>query len=103
MANRMYTRGMGQSLMAPDGSSHQVVNFSNMHNFETDTVNNVNDLIDQVNTLHRKTELFEKAIAFCDWVAETYPEIVDNYKTAERVARRIEGDDTPREVCEASA
>jgi GrpB-like predicted nucleotidyltransferase (UPF0157 family) len=98
----MYTRGLGQSLMSPDGMSHQVVNFSNLQHFESETVNNINDLMDYVNVLLRKTELFEKAIAFCDWVAETYPEIVDNYKTAERVARRIEGD-TPQEVCEVQA
>ena len=102
MANKMYHYVLGSPFIAQDGTQHQVVNFSNLNSFQTEAVNNINNLIDHVNALHTKTQRFEKAIAFADWVAEVYPEIIDNYKTSERVAKRM-NDGIPQEVCESAS
>lgn len=102
MANKMYHRNLSYEYQSPSGEKYHVVDTSQLGSFQADAVITINHLIDHVNNLHRKATQFEKAIAFADWVAKVYPEIIDNYKTSERVAKRIDGD-TPQEVCESAS
>ena len=104
MADKMYTRGLTSHVNAVDGSSHQVMNFANLHGFEGDTVRNINSLMDHVNHLHRKLNDVSESLEFASWIQTVHPHLIGEYKISERVAQRLTDDDCQDEVlCEREA
>lgn len=102
MVNKMYTRGLTSSVMTGDGTNHQLVNLANLVSFESETVTNVNSLIDHINHLHRKLNDVSESLEFAAWIQTIHPHLIEEYKISERVAARLT-DDTPAEQCEAKA
>ena len=103
MANKMYTRGLTSSVMTGDGTNHQLVNLANLVSFENEAINNINDLVDHVNYLHKKLNAVHAVTRFADWVTEVHPSLVEDYKISERVIRRITDDDAQPEQCESAS
>lgn len=92
MANIMYTRGLTTTINLPDGTLKEVVMTSNLRTLESETVTNINDLIDHTNNLHRRMNAVEELIKFAGWVKELYPHLVKDYATSESVAARLTDD-----------
>lgn len=102
MANKMYTRGLTSSVMTGDGTNHHLVNLSNLVSFEVEAINNINQLVDHVNHLHRKLNDVSESLEFAAWIQAVHPHLIEEYKISERVAARLT-DDTPAEQCESAS
>ena len=71
--NKLYPLNLVDYITTSDGTSQKLVNFTNLQNFQTDVLRQVNQL----------TEVL-------GWIGTHRPQAIEDYKTTKAVAIRLE-------------
>lgn len=75
------------------GNSEVVVQTPQLQAFSNEVANSINGLVEHVNYMHRRLNDLRHIDEFMNWIELAHPELIRDFITSQRVAKRLTPDD----------